>query len=481
MGVPELLAPPAGWGPGMPLAEVASALDGCDPETALSLIETMEQIKRWADGITVAATRVMALGVTAEHIDSYAHDNEGELTERAEKDAAHEAQLAVADEISIAVGLGAARSRDLVGLACAAPERTAVGMAGLLDGTTSLYRVVTLWLECRDLPPAIANAIAGRVLAPTRDGVPLSQRLFRQRLNRQLAKHNTPKTLRSKALAGRDATGWQRGDGTGELNITGASERIIAAHNRIAEIAEFVRAQGDSRTLAQLRSDIALDLLLYGAPAGAETCAHTGACPGSAGSGELPGGGLAERLAQALIDFLDPPTPWWEAFTGALPPARVTVTVPLNSLLGFGDEPAEITTTGGAEYLPAWLARDIAFAAGSTWRRLVTDPHTGHAIGAPSGSYTPPPRMRARIQARDHTCRAPGCTHPAERCDLPLRALAPWSDQRRQPLRQTPPAPQPQDPRPLELRTAPRRLHRVDPRLRAQLHHAAPRVRGDRR
>lgn len=84
MEVPQSLVPPAGWGPGVPLAEVASALADCDAESALGVIEAMERLKRWADGVTVAATRVLALNVTADHIDDYARDHEGELSERAQ-------------------------------------------------------------------------------------------------------------------------------------------------------------------------------------------------------------------------------------------------------------------------------------------------------------------------------------------------------------------------------------------------------------
>lgn len=389
MGVPETLSLPVGWGPGTPLPAVAEALAGCDPESALCVIEAMEQLKRWADGVTVAAARVFALRVTTAHIDDCARDRGGELSDRARLDAAREAQGAVADEIAIATGLGAGMAHDLVGIACAAPERTAVGMAAMLAGQTSLFRVATLWRECRDLPARTANEIAEKALAPIRDGVPLSQRLFRQRLNRQIARHQPSAQRREKAVAARDISCWHRGDGTTELTINGDSERANAAHIRICDIAKRLRDSGDPRTLAQLRSDVALDLLL---------------------SGELPHAGMPTSDEDRQ--------PWWLALSGALPPAQVTVTVPLTSLIGVDDEPAEIATATGSEHVPAWLARDIAFAAGSTWRRLVTDPHTGHALAAPSGSYAPPPRMRAYVLARDHTCRAPGCVRPATGCDL---------------------------------------------------------------
>lgn len=375
--------------------------------------------------MAVAATRVLALRITDEYVDSVARERGGELSPRAELDAAHEAQSAVADEIVIATGVGKALARDLVGVACAAPERTSVAMTKMLAGEASFYRAATLWRECVDLPAHVANEVADRALAPTRDGVPLSQRLFRQRLSRQLARHELPRARRAKALSERDVVAWQCGDGTGEMSIVGACERTVAAQTRISEIARGIRAHGDQRTLAQLRSDVALDLLLFGTPVGPGTGGiHDYVAERTREAAAMAEPSVAEgdfefAIARRVVEAIpEPPKPWWDSFPGVLPPARVTVTVPLTSLLGIGDEPAEIETVTGAEFVPAWLAREIAFAAGSTWRRLVTDPHTGQALGVPSKAYAPPPKMKAWVQARDHVCRAPGCVTPASRCDL---------------------------------------------------------------
>jgi hypothetical protein len=52
--------------------------------------------------------------------------------------------------------------------------------------------------------------------------------------------------------------------GTGSLLVTGEAGRICAAIGRVDHLARQLRAAGDPRTLRQLRSDVALDLLLYG-------------------------------------------------------------------------------------------------------------------------------------------------------------------------------------------------------------------------
>ena len=54
------------------------------------------------------------------------------------------------------------------------------------------------------------------------------------------------------------------GNGTGSLTVTGEAGRVAAAMERVDDVARRLRGDGDSRTLTQLRSDVALDLLLYG-------------------------------------------------------------------------------------------------------------------------------------------------------------------------------------------------------------------------
>ena len=118
---------------------------------------------------------------------------------------------------------------------------------------------------------------------------------------------------------------------------------------------------------------------------------------------------------------------WVRYFPGGMPPAEIRVIVPFATLIGDDDNDSDCEGDGVAEEpgtlsdgtaLPAHVARELAFAAGSTWRRLVTDPITGEAIELSTTRYEPPPRLREAIQVRDGTCRAPGSMVPADRCDL---------------------------------------------------------------
>jgi hypothetical protein len=89
--------------------------------------------------------------------------------------------------------------------------------------------------------------------------------------------------------------------------------------------------------------------------------------------------------------------------------------VALTTLLGVDDQPGEIPGHG---FVPAAVARNIAGAAGSVWRRLVTDPLDGTALELSTMRYRPTERMAQQVAALDGICQAPGCTVPAARCDL---------------------------------------------------------------
>ena len=73
-----------------------------------------------------------------------------------------------------------------------------------------------------------------------------------------------PATARDDAVADRTAYASVDPDGTGGLTVTGEAGRVSAAMERVEDVARRLRGDGDARTLTQLRSDVALDLLLYG-------------------------------------------------------------------------------------------------------------------------------------------------------------------------------------------------------------------------
>ena len=132
------------------------------------------------------------------------------------------------------------------------------------------------------------------------------------------------------------------------------------------------QAHADPRTLAQLRSDLAFDLLLTGAPLG-----H-----------DRPGGSLA-------------------AIRGS-----VSITVPVTTLMGVDTTPAELN---GRVPIDPDTARAFAGAA-SGWDRVLTHPLTGALLAV--DRYRPGPDLRRHLRARDQRCRFPTCGYPPADCDI---------------------------------------------------------------
>jgi hypothetical protein len=107
------------------------------------------------------------------------------------------------------------------------------------------------------------HAICERLLAPNRDGSVRTDSSFRRELRRQIAVHTPdPASVRADAVAARSAHASLDPDGTGCLTVTGEAGRVVAAMERVEDVARRLRGDGDARTLTQLRSDVALDLLL---------------------------------------------------------------------------------------------------------------------------------------------------------------------------------------------------------------------------
>jgi len=91
----------------------------------------------------------------------------------------------------------------------------------------------------------------------------------------------------------------------------------------------------------------------------------------------------------------------------------VQVTVPATTLMGADDQPGELAGFGP---IPASVARDLA--ASGTWKRMLTDPMSGALLDYGTTRYRPPTGLADFVRARDHHCVFPGCSRPADACDL---------------------------------------------------------------
>ncbi|MFC8667289.1 DUF222 domain-containing protein [Streptomyces sp. NPDC057199] len=95
--------------------------------------------------------------------------------------------------------------------------------------------------------------------------------------------------------------------------------------------------------------------------------------------------------------------------------AVVHVTVPIDVLMGVDDGPGELKGYGP---VTAGQVRDIAFAAGTVWRRLLVQPAGGLLVKSDPTTYKPTAETARHVVARDQYCAFPSCRMPASRCDL---------------------------------------------------------------
>ncbi|WP_371878836.1 HNH endonuclease signature motif containing protein [Amycolatopsis roodepoortensis] len=145
----------------------------------------------------------------------------------------------------------------------------------------------------------------------------------------------------------------------------GPVEKVAAAYTRIDREARALKTGDETRTLDQLRADVALDLLLGGQ-------------------------GGSER-------------------------SEVFLYMDLNTYLGLNDDPAELAGHG---HIPAALARHIATGPDTVLRRIVTDPLSGQVLDLGRDRYRPTAGLGEFVRVRDRECRRPGCHRVAQACDL---------------------------------------------------------------
>ena len=400
-------------------AEVDAAAGLEQEAAALAMIVLVEQVKARLDAVAVSAWRALFAG--------YARETTGRLAPLVEaaragartagsvpSPSALRAQAAsavrggVVAEVMAATGLPEGECWRRMRLAIAPPERSEGLLSVLAAGAADLSRVARVCDELSDLEPDAAAVAAERVIRPNRDGSVASHALVGRRLRQEMARHRAgdPAGATRTALAAREASAQVFADGTGAFRVTGESGRVCAAMTRVDAMARRLRSSGacGGRTLDQLRSDLALDLLLYGDVRDTVT-GPSDRVPGAVdpvAEAANPRGPSGAELGMPLGH--GPVIDW--GVVGQPPAAHVDVVVQLSTLLGCDDNPGELPGWG---FVSGAQVRQIAHAAGSVWRRLVVDDATGEVVQVSAASYRPTTRMRDFVAARDRVCRGPGC------------------------------------------------------------------------
>ncbi|MCQ1958081.1 HNH endonuclease [Arthrobacter sp. zg-Y826] len=285
----------------------------------------------------------------------------------------------------------------------------AATLAALEAGTLSCRQAATILDQCRFLDGAEQSRFEAELLASapghtdaqfTRSAVGLRERLHPETL---IPRHR-------KALEARKVWFEARPDGMAELGAYLAAEQGQLIYGALTTAARGEQAAGDPRSVGQLRADI-LTSLLTGAPgtvheapdgqtpqaplrrpAGNDRPVSEPAPHGTgAGAGASTGNGAGAG-----------------AGAGAGTQTEIMVLVNADTLLGLNDAPAELNGYGP---ISAETARRLAENA-SHLTGLVQDRASGEILGVGKRRRIPP-GLRRWLQARDGTCRFPGCDTPA--------------------------------------------------------------------
>jgi hypothetical protein len=356
----------------------------------LRVVESVERCKAVRDAVGLEALARLRSTIESSELARFADLGRSRPTGWVDAD-----EL-TAMEVCTATGLGTHELRARLALATARTPGAASLRHRLQRGVVSLHRACTIQGEIAALPVDCGPGIVDAVLR-FKDGAPPSPTLFRQRLTRAcLAADREAADRRRTARRRRGAHAQIDRDGLGVLNLVNDADKVVAAMERVDATARAARAAGDPRDLDSLRADIITDTLMFGWPDSAAAC-----------SGTLEPTTATEDTSRVVGD--------WFTRLGRRPSAVVRLVVPWSTAVGLTDAPCEVVGHG---WVTADHARQMMLNDGSTWQRLGVDGESGAAQRLEPRAYRPTAAMRAQVEAVDGTCRAPGCTVPAARCDL---------------------------------------------------------------
>ena len=192
------------------------------------------------------------------------------------------ARNTAAAEITAFTGIRPGEAADLVNLATTPPEVGRTATDAMRDGVAPWDLVRPYFRASSELPHEDAAHIASVLFGSDPDSVaeerldkdgdlkdaPWNHQEFRKALDRevQAVKSRDPEAAREareRARQKRDIRAVAHSDGTGQVVINGTAAQAVAVNDRMERAARRARAGGDERTLGQLRSDLAMSLLLH--------------------------------------------------------------------------------------------------------------------------------------------------------------------------------------------------------------------------
>ncbi|HEY9358498.1 MAG TPA: DUF222 domain-containing protein [Arthrobacter sp.] len=219
-------------------------------------------------------------------------------------------------------------------------------------------------------------------------------------------------------------------DGMAWLSAYLPADQAAGIWNRITAAARSLQSPTETRTITQLRADIAAKLLLSaGFTTSNPTAGNTDPTAGSTGNTDTAPGSNSKGAAASSTstststsdDVAAGRLPVTDGVAAGVvrdkdmaagrapsPAAQVLVTVPVFALMGLTDEPADLDGYGP---IPVSMARKLVADGASSFRRVLTDPRNGAPLEIGRTSYPIPAAMRQWLRLRDRKCSFPGCNN----------------------------------------------------------------------
>lgn len=288
---------------------------------------------------------------------------------------------AASAEIRAALRLTRRSADHELDIATALQDRLPMVLEALKAGEIDQRRAITLVTSTSHLPVDTAITIVNGIIDVAGR---LTTGQLRERLRRLALEANPTEAADryQQAVDDRRLVLNPTEDGTANLLILDAPpDRSAAAYQHIDKIARGLRGPGEARTIDQLRSDVAIDLLC-GTEHGHENATRSGR-----GSG------------------------------------FVKLTVDLATLAGLESRAGQIDGFGP---VIADIAKKVAEVQHrSTWTFEATDPVNGRSVATGVTGRRPTASQQRNVVSNDPTCIFPGCRAPASGCDIDHRQ--PWA------------------------------------------------------
>jgi hypothetical protein len=424
-------------------------LAGLDDDELVGAIRVWQRIGSWASASGLAAvaelarrrpaprTPAAAPGQFPAQVSEFASDEVGAALTLTRQAASTDTELA----IDLAVRL---------------PGTFGAHHQGLIDRAKA--RLIAE--ATRVLSDADARAVEARVLP---DAGEQTTGQLRAALARAVIAVDPEAAVRRREEAQRDprVRRWQEDAGTAALAGSGLPPaEVLAADQQLTTRAHALRDAGLPGTIEELRARVYLDALLdrdSTPPAPSQTVPPPSAPPATAGpAGPAPGPAVSAPSPAApapgpAAPVLAPAPAAPAPAPGPRLPALINLTVPLATHLGLANDPGVVAGFGPVDGPLARQLTNLAATDRATRCCITLTGPGGQAIGhgclpGPAAlttlgtrdvtvtvtplargscdhrheepGYQPSRTLRHLITARSSTCTAPGCRHPAARCDL---------------------------------------------------------------